>query len=50
MLRLSGYRPEFRVAEDYDFWLRSIPESRIANIDKVVCLLYLFAAHLLCHP
>jgi len=36
MRRMEGYRVGFWVAEDYDFWLRSVPEARLANLDLIL--------------
>lgn len=32
ILKLGGYRPEFKNAEDYDLWLRVVRAYRLANV------------------
>jgi hypothetical protein len=34
--RLNGYNPEFLQAQDYELWLRAIPEVAIANLPEVL--------------
>jgi len=33
---LGGYSPAFRQAEDYEFWLRALRETRLANLPEVL--------------